>query len=314
MLLAFSRSRFFKNLYLQTSQQLRAKIEAITVRYPAAGMVFSGRLVVDFGPLRAFSFVQNRGASMGTEQILKLQPDRTLYLRGFTGVGSAAALCKTSPTGFTVSGVFRDMADFCVLNIYDADNTFEHYTVRYLPDFNLQGMVLSFDVAYQGLQPLDSAKYSWIDWSTLDVIREDGTTKNIRLWENAQLISSNYSVASGPCHFATPTQGCTIYDRLTLFVNNVNFDFVANGGESAAQIAAFFANAVNTYDWSKFDSHSISVLAAVDGVGGFGLKLPHRARVGLGKPSPASFGNSVPWYCRRIDNLCRRQPLHHLLV
>jgi hypothetical protein len=83
---------------------------------------------------------------MSTEQILKLQPDRTLYLRGFDGAGAAASLCQTSPTGFTVNGVFRDMADFCVLVLYDADNTFEHYSVRYLPNFDLSDMVLSFDL------------------------------------------------------------------------------------------------------------------------------------------------------------------------
>ena len=60
--------------------------------------------------------------TMSIEQIAKLQPDRTLYLRGFTGVGSAAALYGASHTGFNVSGVFRDMADFCVLVLYDADN------------------------------------------------------------------------------------------------------------------------------------------------------------------------------------------------
>src|SRR4051812_6125336 len=113
---------------------------------------------------------------MSTEQVFKLQPDRTLYLRGFTGVGAAASLCNASPNGFEVCGVFRDMADFAVLVIYDADNTFEHYTVRSLPDFNLSGMILTFDLSYRGLQPIDSAKYSWIDWAGLDAVRTDETT------------------------------------------------------------------------------------------------------------------------------------------
>src|SRR3954465_9192710 len=135
--------------------------------------------------------------TMSTEQIVKFQPDRTLYLRGFTGVGSAAFLYACSPTGFKVSGVFRDMADFCVLVLYDADNTFEHYSVRYLPDFDLSGITLSFDANYQGLQPIDSAKYSWIDWSQLDVIRADGTTHQVRLWDHATLVSGNHAVAQG---------------------------------------------------------------------------------------------------------------------
>src|SRR5580698_7999516 len=134
---------------------------------------------------------------MSTEQILKFQPDRTLYLRGFDGTGAAASLCKTSPAGFTVCGVFRDMADFCVLFLYDADNIFEHYTVRYLPDFDLSGLVLTFDLHYQGLQPIDSPKFSWIDWAQIDVITATGKTAQIRLWDNAALVSGSYSVAQG---------------------------------------------------------------------------------------------------------------------
>ena len=45
--------------------------------------------------------------------------------------------------------MFRDQADFCVLVIYDADNIFEHYSVKYLPDFNLSGMILNFSLSYQ---------------------------------------------------------------------------------------------------------------------------------------------------------------------
>ena len=205
------------------------------------------------------------------EQILKLQPDRTLYLRGFDGFGAAASLCQANPTGFTVCGVFRDMADFCVLVLYDADNIFEHYSIKYLPTFDLSGMVLSFDLSYQGLQPIDSAKFSWIDWATLDVIDTAGNTPQIRLWDHATLVSGDYAVAQGTYSFTAPG-GCTIYDRLTLFVNNAEFDFVANGGETAATVAQWFANAINTYDWSTFAQSSVSVIASSDANGNLTLK------------------------------------------
>lgn len=87
---------------------------------------------------------------MSTERINKFQPDRTFYLRGFTGFGAAASLCEATPDSFKVYGVFRDQADFAVLVIYDADNQFEHYSVKYLPDFNLSGLVLNFDLSYAG--------------------------------------------------------------------------------------------------------------------------------------------------------------------
>jgi hypothetical protein len=225
--------------------------------------------------------------TMSTEQIAKFQPDRTLYLRGFTGVGSAAALHDSSPVGFTVSGVFRDMADFCVLVLYDADNTFEHYSVRYLPDFDLSGIKLSFNVAYRGLQPLDSSRYSWIDWSQLDVIRKDESSTRIPLWDHATLVSGNYAVAHGTYSISAPN-GCTIYDRLTLFVNNASFDFVAGGGEPAAYVAQTLANAVNNYDWSTFSNHSVSVVASADANGTLTLK---NARTGKAKVS----GATVQW-------------------
>src|SRR3954447_24710234 len=224
---------------------------------------------------------------MSREQIAKLQPDRTLYLRGFTGVGSAASLYGCSQTGFNVSGAFRDMADFCVLVLYDADNSFEHYSVRYLPDFDLSGMKLSFDVAYRGLQPLDSSKYSWIDWSQLDVIRKDESTARIPLWDHATLVSGNYSVAQGSYTISAPN-GCSIYDRLTLFINNVSFDFVAGGGESAVYVARSLANAINNYDWSTFSSHSVSVIASTDSNGKLILK---NARTGKVKVS----GAAIEW-------------------
>ncbi|MFL6414803.1 MAG: hypothetical protein ACJ74Y_03935, partial [Bryobacteraceae bacterium] len=182
---------------------------------------------------------------------------------------------------------FRDMADFCVLVLYDADNTFEHYTVRYLPDFDFSGMTLSFNVAYRGLQPLDSSKYSWIDWSQLDVIRKDESTARIPLWDHASLVSGNYAVAQGAYGITAPN-GCTIYDRLTLFVNNASFDFLAGGGESAAYVARTFANAINSYDWSTFSSHSVSVIASADDSGKLTLK---NARTGKAKVS----GATVQW-------------------
>ena len=45
------------------------------------------------------------------DSVLKLQPHRTMHSQGFDDYGAAAALWGASETGFTVSGVFRDLAD-----------------------------------------------------------------------------------------------------------------------------------------------------------------------------------------------------------
>ena len=47
------------------------------------------------------------------ERIYKLQPNRTLALRGFDGLGASAALHSATVDSFQVSGNFRDTADFC---------------------------------------------------------------------------------------------------------------------------------------------------------------------------------------------------------
>ena len=224
---------------------------------------------------------------MSTERISKFQPDRTLYLRGFTGFGAAASLYDASPTGFKVSGVFRDQADFAVLVVYDADNIYEHYTVKYLPDFNLSGLVLNFSLNYQNLQPIDSAKYSWIDWAQMDLVRTSGEPVKVQLWDYATLASGTYSVAQGT-YTLSAGSGCTVYDRLTLFVNNASFDFFAAGGESAAYVAQTFANSINSYNWSTFANSSIAVLASADTSGHLTLK---NARTGLVDVN----GTTVTW-------------------
>jgi hypothetical protein len=224
---------------------------------------------------------------MSTEQITKFQPDRTLSLRGFTGFGAAASLCEASPTGFKVHGVFRDQADFCVLVVYDADNIYEHYSVKYLPDFDLSGMVLNFDLAYQNLQPIDSAKYSWIDWAQMDVAKATGEPVQIRLWDYATLASGSYSVAHGTYTLSAPG-GCTAGDQLILFINNVSFGFTAVGGESSEQVAQYFATSINAHDWSNSENSSIAVIASADSDGRLTLK---NARSGVVDVN----GSAVSW-------------------
>jgi len=78
------------------------------------------------------------------DPIFKLQPHRTMHLQGFDDYGAAAALWGASDTGFTVSGVFRDMADFAVLVLFQKDDPFGHPRFSYLPDGDLTGLALDF--------------------------------------------------------------------------------------------------------------------------------------------------------------------------
>jgi hypothetical protein len=158
------------------------------------------------------------------ERIYKLQPNRTLHLRGFDGLGAAAALHSATADSFKVSGVFRDPADFCVLVLYDMDNFFEHPLLKYLPDPDFDGLTLTFDVHYSGLRPLDSPRYATIDWPYLDVIPAAGDPVRTPLFPHATKVGGTWTAASG--QFTIVDGGMQPFDRVTIWYLNYAFDYI----------------------------------------------------------------------------------------
>lgn len=178
------------------------------------------------------------------ETIYKLQPDRTLYLRGFDTFASAASIHNATSTGFEISGIFRDPADFAVAVLYDTDNVFEHPLIKYLPDFKLAGLTLSFSLLYSdAVQPIDSPKYNWVDWATLDCIREDGSIANISLLDNALIADADFPAASATLNVAAT--GVQQNDTLSLWHQNLVFDYTVPGGLTGAA-TYFFQTAPST--------------------------------------------------------------------
>lgn len=243
------------------------------------------------------------------ETIAKLQPDRTIQLRGFE-FGSSAALHSASPTGFTVSGIFRDMAHFAVLLLHQSDCQYEHPRMRHLPDTDFSGIVLQFDVAYTGLQPLDSPKFATIDWPFLDVKRPDGTTAQILLFDYASYVSGNFNPGT---NIATVSDNeVQEFDRVTLWLGNLAFDYIMPkirvnyqffasgigtvhsitiagmahsytevGGESSADIAAALVADINNTDITA---------TARQGDGGTVWGPTHQVNLRSKKDTGASFG------------------------
>ena len=178
------------------------------------------------------------------ERIQKLQPDRTLYLRGFDSFAAAASIHDASPAGFNISGTFRDPADFAVAVLYDADNFFEHPSIKYLPDFNFTGLTLDFSLNYtDSVQPIDSPLYNWIDWATLDVIRADNSTAKIPLWDNAMLGDASFPAACATLEVVSPTEP-ELNDEISLWHENLAFSYTVPGGR--------FGSA--TYSWQDAPS------------------------------------------------------------
>ena len=181
-----------------------------------------------------------------SERIYKLQPNRTMALRGFDALGASAALHSATSNSFQVSGNFRDAADFAVLVLYDADNFYEHPRLKYLPDFNFSGLTLTFDANYDaGLQPLDSPKYNWIDWATLDCSLANGSSANITLWDHCTLASGNFTAASGTFHL-TSTSTPQPYDRITLWFQNFAYDFVVPPQVPTVEYQFFSGGTINS--------------------------------------------------------------------
>src|SRR2546430_1530000 len=132
---------------------------------------------------------------MAAEAITKFEPHRTLYMRAFDRRGAAAAIHSASATGFTASGVFRDQADFCVIVLWDEDDFSEPPRLKYLPDPNLTGIVLSFDLLYTGLEPIDSNKSEFVPFHSMSYIREDGSSGTIALSPHATQNRGTYTKA-----------------------------------------------------------------------------------------------------------------------
>lgn len=185
---------------------------------------------------------------MAAEGIHKLQPNRTIQLRGFDDRGAGASLHSTSATGFTVSGVFRDPADFAVLVLWDRDNFFEHPRLKHLPDDNFAGVTLSFNATYTGCATLDSLKYETIPSRSLSYIKSDGTSGTVNLWSHLSSptpAAGTWTKASTTVTIATGGSGAVIYDRVTIWFRNYAFDYIAGGGESASSIASLLASYIN---------------------------------------------------------------------
>jgi hypothetical protein len=169
------------------------------------------------------------------DQLLKLQPHRTLHLQGSDGFGAAAALWGASDVGFNVSGVFRDQGDFAVLVLFQKDDPFGHPRFSYLPDGNSSGLKLDFDIVFQGIQAFESKKWPWIDWAYLNAHDASGNLLQKRLSELATGPSGRTG-ASGTftLNVGTPVAG----DRVTLWYQNRAYDYSVtsgSGGSSCVQ-------------------------------------------------------------------------------
>jgi len=208
--------------------------------------------------------------------ISKLEPHRSMYLRGFDRRGSAASINNASASGFTVSGCWSDQADFAVLMLFDADDQFGHmFTSRYLPDFSLASVTLDFDLAITGCMSPISTKYQSVPWGKISYIKTDETSGAVAL--PAPTSTTGGSAASATLSASGAASYPSAYDRVQLvYLGNVVFDYVVNSGDDYTTVARALATQINasgyltaTYSGSSFtvsapvgrDGNSVELLA-----------------------------------------------------
>src|ERR1700761_3822030 len=106
-----------------------------------------------------------------SETLEKLRPDRDLQCF-FLEPSAIAALSSTSPSGFTVSGTWRQQFDWAVVE-WNRDNVFEHPALRNLPDGDLSGLTLTYVEERTNCAPLESNLVPVVDWDNLRIWSDD---------------------------------------------------------------------------------------------------------------------------------------------
>lgn len=143
------------------------------------------------------------------ETLEKLRPDRDLQCYFFRP-SAIAAMHHASPSGFTVSGTWRQQFDWVVIE-WNRDNVLEHPAFRYLPDGDLSGLTLSYEEVRENCIPIDSTLFPTVDWPYLRIWADDGFGEKlyrVRLLDYATPIEGEYLAATAELELAgVPTAG-----------------------------------------------------------------------------------------------------------
>ena len=166
----------------------------------------------------------------------KFDPRYTFTLRGFDGRGCTGSLHDVTSNSAIVSGYFSDQADFVVLNLFNVDDLFGHNpTSKYLPDFDVTGMTLTFRLACTNCQSPTSVMFESIPWGSLSYIKKDETSGTIRL--NPTSITGG-TVASASFTVTGPTALPFSPVRLT-YLSNVVYEIAQPAGSASVQYDYF---------------------------------------------------------------------------
>lgn len=175
--------------------------------------------------------------------LTKFDPRYSMYLRGFDRRGCTASINNTTINSLIVSGYFSDIADFIVLMIYDADDLFGHlYSNKYLPDFDLSGLVLTFDLETTNCFNPTSKKFQSVPWGKLSWILNDSAGTNGTY--DLPILSTT---GDTPATITYTVNGLPVaFDRVSLiYLGNTVYDYIVNPGDTTSDVAAALVSQIN---------------------------------------------------------------------
>ena len=204
----------------------------------------------------------------------KLTPSQDLQCYFFQP-SAVAALSSTSPSGFTVSGCWREQFDWVVVE-WNRDNGFEHPVFRNLPDGDLSGLQLSYEEIRTNCIAIDSALYPTVDWPYLRVWADPGTGEQvyrIPLMQHAAPVAGGYTPASATFELqGTATGG----DYIELAWDEEHYTYQLYGADTLASAAEGLANSINTYSQTmqaSADGAAINLTLADESAGANGNRI-----------------------------------------
>ncbi len=225
------------------------------------------------------------------DTLQKLRPDRDLQCY-FLQPTAIAALSATSPTGFTVSGSWREQFDWAVIE-WNRDNTFEHPLFRNLPDGDLSGVTLTYEEVRQNCIPIDSNLFATVDWPSLRIWAESNgaeTLYYVPLAAHATPIAGSYAPATA----VFTLQGTiTTNDYIELAWSDEHYTYQVLGTDTIDTAAAAVASAINTFSTTMHAavSGAVITLTYTGAVGANGN------RIGVyGNVSGAQTESWAPWF------------------
>lgn len=199
------------------------------------------------------------------ETIDKLRPDRDLQCF-YYDVSAIAAMSETSPTGFTVSGTWRQQFDWAVVE-WNRDNVYEHPAFRTLPDGDLSGLVLTYDETRENCIGIDSDLSPTVAWPYLRIWAGDNGSEEVYF----------VKLREGATPHAVPVEGAyaSAYAEFTLSGSAVEDEYVGLSYPGANFTSLNFVYKVNAGD-----GLGDIVQAIADGINGASSSLVRAERTG----------------------------------